>query len=148
MSNINCLSVTEPSYRFKNLTEEEQRDKGIMYFDIILTFNEFVESLEDTQHRLMGYMLIEKDEQSQLNSMIGLVIDVCEDKNLPVNILWKISTACNWTLFKEVTGKTTDFVDSTNGKLHFIQSEPRSVFEKQLTKKEGFGTDVYWGEAA
>lgn len=123
------------------LDMKEQLKKGIMFFDAILSFECF------PQGRIMGYMPIQKDEQTQLNTLIKIIDKHCKAEKLPVNKLWKISTACNWTLFKNVTGKNTDFVDSTNGKLYFVQSDPRSVLEKTLTDQNGFGTDVYW-EAA
>jgi len=129
------------------LDMKEQLKKGIMFFDAILTFDGFVKSLDHTQGRIMGYMPIQKDEQTQLNTLIKIIDKHCKAEKLPVNKLWKISTACNWTLFKNVTGKNTDFVDSTNGKLYFVQSDPRSVLEKTLTDQNGFGTDVYWGTA-
>jgi len=126
---------------FETLTNEQQREEKRIYSDFILSFDEAINDSGGSQFFATIYMKVCENEAEQLKLMMNFVADVCAEQNLPKNKLYKISTACNWTLFRELTGEKTEIIDAINGKFYFGQRDDLSALEKQIMERWGFGVD-------
>lgn len=126
---------------FETLTTEQQREEKRIYSDFILSFDDAINDSGDTQFFTTIYMNVCDSEVAQLRLMMNFVEHVCAVNNLPKNKLYKISTACNWTLFTELTGEKTEIIDATNGKFYFGERDDLSVLEKHIMEHWGFGVD-------
>ena len=126
---------------FETLTNEQQREEKRIYSDFILSFDEAINDSGDSQFFTTIYMKVCENEAEQLKLMMNFVEHVCAENNLPKNKLYKISTACNWTLFEELTGKKAEIIDATNGKFYFGERDDLNIVEKHIMTHWGFGVD-------
>jgi len=135
------MKVNLEMTNFATLTNEQQRDEKRIYSDFILSFDDEINDSGDTQFFITIYMNVCDSEVAQLRLMMNFVEHVCALNNLPKNKLYKISTAYNWTLFKELTGKETPIIDGCNGKFYFGERDDLDELEKQIMEHWGFGVD-------
>ena len=135
------MKVNLEMTNFATLTNEQQREEKRIYSDFILSFDGEINDSGDTQFCITMYMNVCDSEVAQLRLMMNFVEHVCAVNNLPKNKLYKISTACNWTLFEELTGEKTEIIDAINGKFYFGQRDDLSALEKQIMERWGFGVD-------
>ena len=67
----------------------------------------------------------------------------CDEFGLPKSKLFKISTACNWDLFTELTGDKAAHIHAVNGKFYFGNRSDLDAFEEATMDGFGFGTAFY-----
>ena len=128
----------------KEITAQEQKKLGVMYSDFILSFDCYVEELEGSQAFITFYLPVLENEEKQLKLMMRQVDSFCDYFNLPKSKLFKISTACNWDLFTELTGDKAAHIHAVNGKFYFGNRSDLDDFEEATMDGFGFGTAFYF----
>ena len=130
-------------YEIKEMDYAEQKSRNVMYSDFILSFDEYVEAFDGTQAFSTCYLPVLNDEYEQLMLIMQHVSWLCDEFDMDKTKLYKISTACNWTLFTELTGDEATYVKGVNGKFYFGNRNDLDAFEKAITEHFDFGTDYY-----
>lgn len=119
-----------------------QSPENIMYCDIILTFDCFVEQLNCSQAFIESHQPIlgNASEEEMIYQLFESLNFFMDEHALPKEKLWKISTACNWSLFKKLTKSETPYLNRNNGKWCFNPLiNPANTIEEAMCKRYGWG---------
>lgn len=114
-----------------------------MYCNIILTFDCFVEQLDCSQAFIESHEPFSENttEEEMIYQLLGGIDYFMDEYDLPKEQLWKISTACDWSLFKQLTKSETAYLNQNNGKWFFNPSiKPANDIEEAMREKYGWGT--------
>jgi hypothetical protein len=114
-----------------------------MYCNIILTFDCFVEQLDCSQAFIESHEPFSENttEEEMIYQLLGGIDYFMHEYDLPKEQLWKISTACDWSLFKQLTKSETAYLNQNNGKWFFNPSiKPANDIEEAMREKYGWGT--------
>mgnify|MGYP001491905190 CR=1 FL=1 len=145
----NAVKIMNKNFGNKTFSNDQQRTKKIMYTDIIISFYEpiIIDGDVSSQDRIITYLSISDSKDNptakQAKAILNLILNHCKNKNLPFRKIWKISTACNWNLFEEVTNcdwAKECWLAQRNGKFCFIGE--LSPFEESIRKDFKFGADL------
>jgi hypothetical protein len=120
--------------------------RNYMYVNVILTFNSF-DAFSDRQEFFDLYLPINKHEKDAVDfinkKLFKRIVAKCEKYGRSTTDLWKISTASNWKLFEEVTGKPSLSSLGHNCKWYFNKDvNELDPWEESLKRDFDFGVNL------
>jgi hypothetical protein len=126
------------------------RNDKFMHVDVILTFKTLDSNCERQEH-FSFYLSVRKREKDAISFLdrefFASIAAYCEQVGRNVRDLCKISTASNWSLFSEVTGKISLYDMGHCCKWYFgVGRDDLDNWEKTLMCEYGFGLncDMSW----
>ena len=133
------------------LDSKRQRKPIKMRSNVILTFDTASEEFGETQEIFDVYLQIKDDEASSLDflnrELFPKIVEKCTANLRNPKDLMKISTASDWKLFNQATGKPSLCDLSHPCKWYFGFDRPDMDFwERDLMIRHGFGKNVSVGE--
>jgi hypothetical protein len=120
--------------------------RNYMYVNVILSFNS-LNAFGDTQEFFDLYLPINKKEKDAVSfldkKLFKRIAAKCKRYGRCKKDLYKISTASNWKLFEEITGKTSLTSLGHNCKWYFNDKVNHlDEWEESLKREFYFGTDL------
>ncbi len=119
--------------------------RNYMHVNVILSFNSF-DAFGETQEIFDLHLPINKNEKDAVSfldkKLFKRIAAKCEQYGRRKEDLYKISTASNWGLFEEVTGKTGLWSLGHNCKWYFNDDiNELDAWEESLKDRFDFGND-------
>ena len=133
------------------LDAKRQRKPLKMKSNVILTFDTASEEFGETQEIFNIYPRIRKNETSSIDflnrELFPRIVEKCSALSRDPKDLMKISTASDWDLFNQVTGKPSlcDLYHPCKWYFGFDRPDMDS-WERDLMIRHGFGKNVSVGE--